>query len=255
MVNVFNFLYFFCSFYLKGSISSRSFVRKLAKQSCLSSTTAVTVERKPKLKGYPNKVEIQNLPKLYLVYDFNSKYKHQIPKQVATSTNTKASRDGSKESYISMLQRELSKSSGLGWPFHTRTSSTYQQVLIKPEASSKKSVLHLAMNLPNGSNSVESEFGNGSSSVSFDVIVSPKSRPGWPLLLVSVPPTSDNSSIKSEITKDEMQENQLELHLLLSKALSSGCKRFEYEQLNSATSHFSSGNFVFTLWVKLRSYL
>ena len=222
---------------------------------------AVTVERKLKPKRSPRKVETQNLSKFYLVYDFQSKYKHQIPKQVKNSTDTKTSRDGYKdsESYISLVQKEFSESIVLSWPFHKRINSTNQQVLAKSEVTGQKPLLHLATNLHNRSTVdtynaiIEPEFEHllekvevGSSLVSFDVIVSPKSRPGWPLLMISVPPTSNDSSNESENAKDETPENQLGLDLLPSIAISSGCKRYEYEHLNSATSHFSSGNFVFT---------
>ncbi|PON73408.1 Serine/threonine protein kinase [Parasponia andersonii] len=175
--------------------------------------------------------------------------------------------------YISFQHRDqLLPKSALGWPLHGRTASTSHAVLRTSEERNI-SVVQWVMTLPNRSrvgNSTakepeiktsedeivldeswilrdDQEEEVSSSSVSFDANESPKSRPGWPLLLISVPETLDSSS-ESETAKNEIilvpsrqPANELEL---ISLANSSDCRIFKHEELKTATSLFSSENLI-----------
>lgn len=227
---------------LKGSISRRNSVRKIVK-TVAKQCSSTMVERKSKPKGSLRQVKLESLSRIYLVYDFHSKFASQIPKLLKLGEpNSKAteSRDGHKEkddhplSHISLLQKELPDSI-LGWPFHGGGSFAKQEVLRNSEAKD--------VNLPSRSNFKESENLDlvcpqevevNSSSLSSDVIESPRSRPGWPLLMIRIPLTSDSSS------ESEAANRPNELELPIRKAGSS-CKRFKYEELKAATSWFSSG--------------
>lgn len=232
--------------YLKGSISRRNSVRKIVK-TVAKQCSSTMVERKSKPKGSLRQVKLESLSRIYLVYDFHSKFASQIPKLLKLGEpNSKAteSRDGHKEkddhplSHISLLQKELPDSI-LGWPFHGGGSFAKQEVLRNSEAKD--------VNLPSRSNFKESENLDlvcpqevNSSSLSSDVIESPRSRPGWPLLMIRIPPASYSSS-ESEAANNENRSNELEL--LIRKAGSS-CKRFKYEELKAATSWFSSAKLI-----------
>ncbi|XP_024020822.1 receptor-like cytosolic serine/threonine-protein kinase RBK1 [Morus notabilis] len=214
---------------LKGSISRRNSVRKIAKKVAkqCSSIMVVTMERR---KGSLRQLKLESLSQFYLLYEFQPKYSRQIPKflklgeakpKAIKSSSKDESRDDHKEkdyphmNYISLLQKELQEST-LGWPFHRGSSFTNQQV---SENSEAKDVNYL----PNLSNI-------NSSSVSSDLIESPKSRLGWPLLMIPLPPTSDSSTV-SETVNNENRSN-------------SSCKRFKYKELKAATSCFSSENLI-----------
>ncbi|KAM6560972.1 hypothetical protein CsatA_030211 [Cannabis sativa] len=66
-----------------------------------------------------------------------------------------------------------------------------------------------------------------------------KSRPGWPLLLIPVPPTTLDSNLTEFDTSNTA--NELEL---LSTAKSLDCRIFTYEELKVATCSFSSENLI-----------
>lgn len=219
---------------LKGSISRRNSVSKIAKKVAkqCSSIMVVNMERR---KGSLRQLKLESLSQFYLLYEFQPKYSRQIPKflklgegkpKAIKSSLKDESRDDHKEkdyphmNYISLLQKELQEST-LGWPFHRGSSFTNQQV---SENSEAKDVNYL----PNLSNI-------NSSSVSSDLIESPKSRLGWPLLMIPLPPTSDSSTV-SETVNNENRSN-------------SSCKRFKYKELKAATSCFSSGKYYFPFLV------
>lgn len=178
-----------------------------------------------------------------------------------TETFKDVLRDGHKEepslSYISLQQRETPEST-LGWP------------LGRISEAKNIPVVQWVMNLPKRSNIVgnctvkkteikasEDELVNENrthkdkevelslSSISFDANESPKSRPGWPLLLISVPETldslseSDTANSENFLVTSRQPTNELEL---LSTSNSLDCRIFKYEELKTATSLFSSGN-------------
>jgi hypothetical protein len=224
---------------------------------------------------------------------------------------------------ISLLPRELPEISTLGWPLLRKTSPASQEALRRISEARNMSVVEWVMRLPSrstvqilqhqktdmsfnrkavnssfedetvgGSRKAEDEnFGLvcqykvevSSSSASFHIKESPRSRPGWPLLRIAASASVD-SSIYSEAknlsavqlvmslpnrsdsvtpqTQTGLVSNKIEIHIerqisysgvlknypkasgrLLRdlKRLISPCRWFSYKELNSATSHFSSG--------------